>query len=161
SVIYGCHHQQDMLKMGGLYPKMKITAITMLMGVLAIAGTPFFSGWYSKDEILVAAYGFFMTHKEHFLLFLLPLLTAGITTFYMFRMWFMTFAGPPRDPHVYEHAHESPWPMTVPLIVLAVFSIVVAWGVPPWEAHSSWLMHQFEHSQHAAVQADFGPLASE
>src|SRR6185503_12561870 len=54
SVIYGCHHQQDMLKMGGLYPKMKITAISMLMGVLAIAGTPLFSGWYSKDEILVA-----------------------------------------------------------------------------------------------------------
>ena len=54
SVIYGCHHQQDMMKMGGLYPKMKITALSMLMGVLAIAGTPFFSGWYSKDEILVS-----------------------------------------------------------------------------------------------------------
>ncbi len=52
SVIYGCHHEQDMRKMGGLYPKMKITALTMLVGVLAIAGMPLFSGWYSKDAIL-------------------------------------------------------------------------------------------------------------
>src|SRR5207244_6475984 len=104
SVIYGCHHQQDMLKMGGLYPKMKITAITMLMGVLAICGIPLFSGWYSKDAILVAALRFGIAHNSHLLLFALPLVTAGITTFYMFRMWFMTFAGRPRDEHVFEHA---------------------------------------------------------
>src|SRR5204863_7715103 len=137
SVIYGCHHQQDMLKMGGLFPKMKITALTMLIGVLAIAGTPLFSGWYSKDEILVAAFGFVAVHKEHFLLFLLPLVTAGITAFYMFRMWFMTFTGKPRDEHVYEHAHESPRTMTVPLIILAVCSIMIAWGMPPWQAELS------------------------
>ncbi len=58
SVIYGCHHEQDMMKMGGLYRKMKITALTMLMGVLAIAGLPLFSGWYSKDAILSSAFGF-------------------------------------------------------------------------------------------------------
>jgi NADH-quinone oxidoreductase subunit L len=145
SVIYGCHHQQDMLKMGGLYPKMKITALTMLMGVLAIAGTPFFSGWYSKDEILAGSFGFVMTNPQHFLLFLLPLATAGITTFYMFRMWFMTFTGKPRDEHVYEHAHESPWVMTVPLILLAVFSVGVAWGLPPWEPEQSWLGQQLHH----------------
>src|SRR5207249_1642340 len=75
SVIYGCHHEQDMQKMGGLYPKMKITALTMLMGVLAIAGTPLFSGWYSKDSILVAALRFVDQHPVHLLLFLLPLLT--------------------------------------------------------------------------------------
>jgi NADH-quinone oxidoreductase subunit L len=69
----------------------------------------------------------------------LPLVTAGITAFYMARMWFMTFAGKPRDEHVYEHAHESPWLMTVPLIVLAAFSIVVAWGLPPWQAHESFI----------------------
>src|SRR5438067_6424566 len=121
SVIYGCHHQQDMLKMGGLYPKMKVTAITMLIGVLAICGVPLFAGWYSKDAILVSALAFGTFYKQHFLLFALPLVTAGLTTFYMFRMWFMTFAGQPRDHHVYEHAHESPWTMTVPLIVLAAF----------------------------------------
>jgi NADH-quinone oxidoreductase subunit L len=145
SVIYGCHHQQDMLKMGGLYPKMKITAITMLMGVLAISGIPLFSGWYSKDEILAAAFGFAMVHKHHFLLFVLPLATAGITTFYMFRMWFMTFKGRPRDEHVYEHAHESPWPMTAPLILLAILSVGVAWGWPLHEPEKSWLGHQLHH----------------
>jgi NADH-quinone oxidoreductase subunit L len=117
----------------------------MLVGVLAIAGTPLFSGWYSKDEILAGAFGFFMENKQHFLLFMLPLVTAGITTFYMFRMWFMTFAGKPRDHHVYDHAHESPWTMTVPLILLAVFSVCVAWGWPLWEPQESWLGHQLHH----------------
>lgn len=123
--------------MGGLYPKMKVTALTMLMGVLAIAGTPFFSGWYSKDMILAQAMGYGVENQRHFLLFLLPLVTAGITTFYMFRMWLMTFAGRPRDEHVFEHAHESPWIMLIPLIVLAFFSVVVAWGLPPWQAEES------------------------
>src|SRR5262249_18323839 len=108
------------------------------------------------------------------LLFALPLLTTAITTFYMFRMWFLTFTGEPRDHHVHEHAHESPWPMTVPLIVLAFFSVVVSW---PWlrapdEAQSwyqwSWpvskpepshLEAQIHHAQHPAVIADFGRVA--
>src|SRR5205809_2644034 len=151
SVIYGCHHEQEMTKMGGLYPKMKITALTMLVGVLTIAGIPLFSGWYSKDAILAHALGFALVHREHFLLFLLPLVTAGITTFYMFRMWFMTFTGPPRDPHVFEHAHESPWVMTAPLILLAVLSVCVAWPAPdshgwqPLDAQNSWLGHQLHH----------------
>src|SRR5271167_2688881 len=88
SVIYGCHHEQEMTKMGGLYPKMRITALTMLAGVLAIAGIPLFSGWYSKDAILAQALGFVEANPQHGLLFLLPLITAGITAFYMFRMWF-------------------------------------------------------------------------
>ena len=77
SVIYGCHHEQEMTKMGGLYPKMKITALTMLVGVLAIAGTPLFSGWYSKDAIIVQALGLIVVHKHHFLLFVLPVLDGG------------------------------------------------------------------------------------
>jgi NADH-quinone oxidoreductase subunit L len=163
SVIYGCHHEQDMRKMGGLYPKMKITALTMLMGVLAIAGIPMFSGWYSKDAILAHALGFVLVHPEHMLLFLLPLFTAGITTFYMFRMWLMTFAGTPKDEHVYEHAHESPPTMTVPLIVLAFFSVTVGWGWPFFSAHfpfinpeASWLEHEMHHAQPRSVTADFG-----
>jgi NADH-quinone oxidoreductase subunit L len=158
SVIYGCHHEQEMTKMGGLYPKMKITALTMLMGVLAISGTFLFSGWYSKDAILAQAIGFVLVpeNRHHFLLFLLPLITAGITTFYMFRLWYMTFTGRPRDMHVYENAHESPWIMTVPLITLAFFSVVVAWGNPPWDPEQSWLEHQIHHSQPYAVVVDFG-----
>src|SRR5438477_8591902 len=71
SVIYGCHHEQDMLKMGGLFSKMRITALTMLMGVLAIAGIPLFTGWYSKDAILANAYGYVHHHPQHVLLLLL------------------------------------------------------------------------------------------
>jgi NADH-quinone oxidoreductase subunit L len=158
SVIYGCHHEQEMTKMGGLYPKMRITALTMLVGVLAIAGTPLFSGWYSKDAVLVSAAGFAMAHKGHVLLFLLPLITAGLTTFYMFRMWFMTFAGKPRDAHVHEHAHESPWLMTVPLIILAFFSVTVAWGWPVYDAEASWLESEMHHAQPDAVMAEFGEV---
>jgi NADH-quinone oxidoreductase subunit L len=161
SVIYGCHHEQDMRKMGGLFPKMKITAITMLIGVLAIAGIPLFSGWYSKDSILAQAFGFSIVHSDHMLLFLLPLVTAGVTTFYMFRMWFLTFAGTPRDHHVYEHATESPWTMTLPLVVLAVFSIIVAYGWPIWDAKASWLEHQLHHAQPNSVIADFGHVLDE
>src|SRR5207302_1436917 len=99
-----------------------------------------------------------VVHPRHLLLFLLPLLTAGITAFYMGRMWFMTFAGQPRDEHVFEHAHESPRLMTIPLIVLAFFSIIVAWGWPLWDAEKSYLESTIHHSQYASVAADFGVL---
>src|SRR5262249_26107852 len=139
SVIYGCHHEQDMTRMGGLYPKMKTTALTMLVGCLAIAGIPLFSGWDSKETVLAPAFGFVWQNPQHFLLFLLPLVTAAITCFYMFRMWFMTFLGTPRDAHIHEHAHESPKVMTVPLIILAVCSVLVGWGFPMWQAEESLL----------------------
>src|SRR5262249_47888546 len=95
--------------------------------------------WYSKDMVLAQAWGFADTHSEHSLLLILPLITAGITAFYMFRMWFMTFTGEPRDEHVYEHAHETSAWMTVPLVLLAICSIIVAWGLPPWNAEQSLL----------------------
>ncbi len=161
AVIYGCHHEQDMSKMGGLFRKMPITAITMLVGVLAISGIPLFSGWYSKDAILASALGFVRTEPNHghFMLFLLPLVTAGLTAFYMFRMWFMTFTGKPRDQHVHDHAKESPWLLTLPLVVLAFFSIVVAWGSPPWDPEKSALEHTIHHAEPAAVEADFGAVS--
>ena len=158
SVIYGCHHEQDMRNMGGLYPKMKTTALTMLVGVLAISGTPLFSGWYSKDAILGESLGYVLAQPRHFLLLLLPLVTAGITCFYMFRMWFMTFTGEPKNEHVHDHAHESPRSMTTPLIVLAAFSVFVAWGWPMWDPHASALGHTLEMSQPASVHADLGAL---
>ncbi len=158
SVIHGCHHEQEMTKMGGLFPKMKITALTMLAGVLAISGIPLFTGWYSKDAILAQAFGFIYVHPQHLLLFLLPLATAGITAFYMSRMWLMTFTGKPRDEHVHEHAHESPWPMTVPLIVLGICSVGIAWGWPLWDAEASFLEANVHHAQYPAVLADFGHI---
>jgi NADH-quinone oxidoreductase subunit L len=88
------------------------------------------------------------------LLFLLPLGTAGITAFYMFRMWYMTFTGEPRDHHVHEHARESPPLMTVPLILLAIASVGVAWGYNPTDAEGSLLEHHIHHAQPASVHAD-------
>jgi NADH-quinone oxidoreductase subunit L len=161
SVIYGCHHEQEMTKMGGLYPKMRITALTMLAGVLAIAGTPLFSGWHSKDAVVAQSLGFVSVNPNHALLFILPLATAGVTTFYMFRMWFLTFTGTPRDHHVHEHAHESPWPMTVPLIVLAFFAVVVSWGNRPWIASESHLESTIHHSMPVSVMAEFGHVRAE
>jgi NADH-quinone oxidoreductase subunit L len=155
SVIFGCHHEQDVRKMGGLWSKMPITAITMLVGVLAISGAPFFSGWYSKDQILGAATGFALDHKQHMLLLVLPLLTTAMTAFYMFRLWFLTFAGRPRDQHVHEHAHESPPVMTLPLIVLAIFSVGVAWGWPAWDANASYLGGVLAKSEPNAVDLGF------
>ena len=133
SVIHGCHHEQEMPKMGGLRKKMPITAYTMLIGVIAISGLSIpgviaFSGYHSKDAIVASALAFIQANPSHFLLFLLPLVTAGITAFYMFRLWFFTFAGTPRDQHVYDHAHESPWVMTVPLLILAPFAAFCAFG---------------------------------
>jgi len=119
-----------------LRKKMPITALTMLVGCLAIAGisVPFvigFSGYYSKDRILEQAYSFMLHADNHnfgaSLLFYAAAGGAMMTAFYMFRMWYMTFAGKPRNQHRYDHAHESPRVMTVPLIVLAVFATAVAW----------------------------------
>ncbi len=139
SVIYGCHHEQEMPKMGGLWRKMPITAFTMLVGVIAIAGlaipglvslsTVFaFSGFFSKDAVVATSLAFVKANPAHFLLFLMPLLTAGITAFYMFRLWFYTFAGKPRDQHIYDHCHESPWIMTAPLLALSVLAAFCAIG---------------------------------
>jgi NADH-quinone oxidoreductase subunit L len=155
SVIHGCHHEQDLRKMGGLAAKMKITAFTMLVGVLAIVGTPFFSGWYSKDLIIQTALGFGLEHPKHIMLFVLPLLTAAMTGFYMFRLWFLAFAGKPRDGEVFLHAHESPWVMTAPLIFLAVCSVGIAWGWPVWEVDASFLGHILEKGEPASVELEF------
>lgn len=134
SVIAGCHHEQEMPKMGGLLRKMPITALTMLVGVIAIAGLAIpgtsiaFSGYHSKDAILATALAYTKLNQVHFLLFLIPLLTAGITAFYMFRLWFYTFLGKPRDQHLHDHVHESPAEMTGPLLLLAVLAAGCAIG---------------------------------
>lgn len=136
----------EMPRLGGLGKRMPITAMTMLIGTLAISGTPFFSGFYSKDAILAAALARIWDSPEHALLFVLPVLGAILTALYMFRMWFLVFAGEPhwpidapaagpsRDPHPTEHAHESGVFMAAPLVILAFFSVFVGWtiwaGVP-------------------------------
>jgi NADH:ubiquinone oxidoreductase subunit 5 (subunit L)/multisubunit Na+/H+ antiporter MnhA subunit len=136
SVIHAVH-TNDMTEMGGLRKKMPITAYTMLVGCLAIigAGIPLsvigFSGYYSKDSIIEQALSHARTNGGgYWLLFALPVLGAAITAFYMFRLWYMTFAGTPRNHHRYDHAHESPAVMTYPLLVLAFFAISAGWSFP-------------------------------
>ena len=134
SVIHACH-TNDMRKMGGLARVMPWTAGTMLVGCLAIigAGVPFvigLSGYYSKDAILAQALSFARSNPTHWVLFLAVAGGAFLTAFYMFRLWFMTFAGTARDHHVAEHAHESPRVMVAPLVVLAVLAVVAGWTLP-------------------------------
>jgi NADH:ubiquinone oxidoreductase subunit 5 (subunit L)/multisubunit Na+/H+ antiporter MnhA subunit len=134
SVIHACH-TNDMRKMGGLAKTMPWTAGTMLVGCLAIigAGIPFvigFSGYYSKDAILAQALSFSTANPSHSILFLAVAGGAFLTSFYMFRLWFMTFAGEPRDHHVAEHVHESPPVMVWPLVALAVLAVVAGWTLP-------------------------------
>jgi len=130
SVIYAMHHEQSMSKYGGLRKKVPITFWTFLAATLAICGLPYVtSGFYSKDMIIAKTLEAGLLNFNHAggtykVLFVISVLTAGMTTFYMFRLVFLTFYGKPKDHHLYEHAHESPWVMTVPLVGLAVFSII-------------------------------------
>ncbi len=159
SVIHAVH-TNEMPEMGGLLKKMPYTAYTMLAGCLAISGVslPFiigFSGYYSKDMILEQAYSFFGMNPTLAggLFFALATGAAAITAFYMFRLWFMTFTGKPRNQHRYDHAHESPKVMYVPLIVLAVFATGVAWKLPFSTLNLQSLLEQARPAGTAATVA--------
>jgi NADH-quinone oxidoreductase subunit L len=150
SVIHAVH-TQDIEKMGGLWKKMPLTASLFLIGTLAISGVPLFSGFFSKEEILVSAW----THG-HTVLFWLAVVAAFFTAFYMFRLFFLVFTGEARSD--VKEAHESPLVMTVPMIVLGVLAVFAGYVNTPWfgtflgdwltegtniEAHheaSSWIM---------------------
>ncbi|MEC8940196.1 MAG: NADH-quinone oxidoreductase subunit L [SAR324 cluster bacterium] len=129
SVILAVHHEQDMRKMGALKNKLPITYMTMLLGTFAISGIPVFSGFFSKDEILWKAYSSPLGGPW---LWGVGFLTAGLTAFYMFRMIYLTFHGESRvDSHTAEHLHESPFSMTIPLMILAALAVTGGFfGVP-------------------------------
>lgn len=126
SVIIGMHHEQDMRKMGGLWRKMPITYVTFLIGSLALCAFPPFAGFYSKDTIIEAAklsqipgsaYAYFCVAAG-----------AMVTALYSFRAFFMTFHGKPRmDEHTFSHVHESPWVVWLPLVILAIPSIILGY----------------------------------
>ncbi|MFM8710353.1 MAG: proton-conducting transporter membrane subunit, partial [Sphingomonadales bacterium] len=126
SVIHAMGGEQDIRHMGGLSKKLRITYITFLIGCIAIAGVPPFSGFFSKDAILLSVF----LHSP--LQYALALLAALLTAFYMFRLLFLTFSGRFRGTQEQlHHLHESPLPMTLPLLVLAVLSIIGGWvGIP-------------------------------
>ncbi|MBM5782347.1 MAG: NADH-quinone oxidoreductase subunit L [Pelagibacterales bacterium] len=122
SVIHAMHHEQDIQKMGGIWKKVPITYVMFWIGSLALAGFPPFAGYYSKDLILEAAY---MSHAPFAkLAFVLGLAAAFLTAFYSWRLLFLVFHGKTRsDKHTFDHAHESPKAMIIPLFVLAFGSV--------------------------------------
>jgi len=130
SVIIAMHHDQDIRNMGGLRKYLPITWATSLVGSLALIGTPFFSGFYSKDTIIEAV------HHSHTpgagIAYWAVLLGVFITALYSFRMYFLVFHGKPRmDAHTREHLHEPPWVVTVPLILLAIPSVIAGYWIDP------------------------------
>jgi NADH-quinone oxidoreductase subunit L len=147
SVIIGCHHNQDMRYMGGLRKHMPITWLTSLIGSLALIGLPFMSGFYSKDSIIEAVQTSHLWGAD----FAYFAVVAGVfvTAFYSFRMYFLVFHGQerydqaPHDPHNNDHhgggkPHESPWVVTLPLILLAIPSIVIGYFTIQPMLHGSW-----------------------
>jgi NADH-quinone oxidoreductase subunit L len=163
SVIHAMGGEQDMRKMGGLRKAMPVTFWTFTIAVLAISGAPLTAGFFSKDEILWQAY----TSKHSLIwLWVLGLIGAGLTAFYMFRQLFMVFFGDSRaDHHTQEHLHESPKVMTLPLVVLAIGSIAAGWiGLPAAFGHNlfaEWLEPVFgPHEEvHASFAAEVGLMA--
>jgi NADH-quinone oxidoreductase subunit L len=128
SVIHAMGGEQDMMKMGGLRTKIKWTFACMLTATLAIAGIPPLAGFFSKDAILLGAY---INPNGGHVLYGLGLFTAMMTSFYMFRLVFLTFFGKERYDEHHVHVHESPWSMLGPLVILALLSIVGGWLAAP------------------------------
>lgn len=117
SVIYGCHHEQNIFKMGGLAKRMKITFAMFTIGVIAIIGMPGFAGFFSKDAILYLAF------QNNHAVFVILAITAVLTALYMVRLWRIVFFGQPRSEEA-SHAHEGGLSMIVPLVVLGVLSVI-------------------------------------
>ncbi len=141
AVIYACHHEQDIWKMGGLLKKMPITGITFAIGTAALIAVPFVtSGFYSKEEILAAAY------QNNKILFGIAVFVAFLTTFYMTRAFVVAFLGKPRE-HGADHAKEVGLLMWVPLVVLAAMALGSAWLTGPLNAIDPRALHHGEHAE--------------
>lgn len=139
SVIHAMHHEQDIRNMGGLRKKLPITYYTFLISTVAISGVPFTSGFLSKDGILAGTLAFGKL-TGHWLIPAMGFLVAAMTAFYMFRLVILTFHGEPRDHHKYEHAHESPFVMVAPLVVLATLSIFIWYTPNPFAPADGWFL---------------------
>jgi NADH-quinone oxidoreductase subunit L len=178
SVIHAMHHglhkihdhdtdAQDIRNMGGLAKKMPVTFATFLIATLAISGVPLFSGFLSKDEILAGAWAFGSLSGD--IALIIPYVgfgVAALTAFYMFRVVILTFLGEPKRPDIYEHVHESPMTMKVPIIVLASLSIWFFFSFNPFSGPSGWFVkslpapatvtgnywHPFGHGETAHAQ---------
>jgi NADH-quinone oxidoreductase subunit L len=163
SVIHALHGEQDMRKMGGLKGKMKATNLTFMLSGLALAGAAPFAGFFSKDEIIAGVWNFSGEYNSIYkIIAIVGLVTAFITALYTGRQYAQVFEGKARDEHLYDHAHESPSVMTVPLWILAIGACVTGFlGFPhlpgvPAQLHgfSEWLKPVF------SVQADASHAAA-
>jgi len=153
SVIHAMNGDQEMGHMGGLRTKIPITFWTMFIATLAIAGIPGFAGFFSKDEILDAAGS---GPHANLWFYWLGLIAAGLTSFYMFRLIFLTFFGKPRYDEHKVHIHESPWSMTVPLIFLAILSTCGGWFAAPHLVGGTDYFDKFLHPVFAAYAVNPG-----
>jgi len=153
SVIHAMNGEQDMRKMGGLRRKIPVTYWTMFFATLAIAGIPGFSGFFSKDEILEAAR---TGPQANFWLWLLGVVGAGITSFYMFRLVFLTFFGKARYDEKKVHVHESPRSMTVPLVILAICAVAGGWFAAPHVIGGTDYFDSFLHPVFASYPTPAG-----
>jgi NADH-quinone oxidoreductase subunit L len=159
SVMHALSGELDMRKMGGLRKYLPLTYPTFLIGAIAIAGVPFLSGFFSKDAILAHAFA-----QGQYFIWALGLMGAVLTAFYMFRLVFLTFFGQERiEPHAKEHLHESPLVMTVPLVILAFFSIIAGYvGLPVVLGEKANLFSRFldpvihpGHEAHLSISAEW------
>lgn len=156
SIIHALHHEQDIRNMGGLKKKLPITHLTFLLGCIAIAGIPPFSGFFSKDEILAAAYA------HHPIYWVFGVVGAAMTAFYMFRLYATTFLGTYRGTaEKASHIHESPKSMTIPLIVLAILSVVGGLVGVPEILGGNHQLHHFLSSVLVSEKTHHIPHATE
>lgn len=142
SIIHVLHHEQDMRQMGGLRKKMPITYGTFLVATFAISGIPFFSGFLSKDGLLAGSYAF-GTLTGHWLIPFFGFIVALMTALYMFRLVILTFHGKPRNQKLYDHAHENPKVMTIPMIILALLSIFIWYTPNPFSPEAGWFISKW------------------
>ena len=155
SVIHALHHEQNMHRMGGLAGRLPVTALCWVVGAAALAGVPPLSGFWSKDEILLAAY-----ESGQKALFWMGVAGAALTAFYVTRATWMVFFGEPRDRHLYEHAHESPAVMTGPLVVLAVLAALAGFWNSPLSGYAFGHVVYFHEAHEAAPNWTVSGLAT-
>jgi NADH-quinone oxidoreductase subunit L len=142
SVIHGMHHEQDIREMGGLRKKMPLTYWTFLISTLAISGIPLTSGFLSKDGILAGTL-VFGELTGHWLIPIMGFTVAFMTAFYMFRLVILTFHGKPNNQEKYDHAHESPFVMVMPLVVLSLLSIFIWYTPNPLSPSDGWFSSEW------------------
>jgi NADH-quinone oxidoreductase subunit L len=151
AIIHALHHEQDIWRMGGLRERMKLTFFTFTAGYLALIGCPFFSGFFSKDAILLAAW-----HGNKFI-FAVGLLTAFLTAYYMTRLFVVVFLGDSRTDEA-RHGHDGPLLMSAPLVILALFAVGAGWGTSAY-FDNAVALHGVTHAAHTAIVPILAVLA--